>query len=350
VAGGGAIASQAGPAIVALAEKTSVPVAMSLNGKGTILDGHPLSAGVVGTYSQWCANRAVSEADLVIFIGSHTGDQVTDVWTVPPPGTPVIQIDADPSELGRSYPNTVSLLGDARATVERLSEVVEAAEPDGRWTGRVAELVAGWRREQEPFKNSEASPVRPERICKEITGLLPDDAILVSDTGHSAAWTGTMVDLTHPGQSFIRCAGSLGWAFPASLGAKCAAPDRPVICFTGDGGFWYHLSEMETAVRAGINTVTVVNNNHSLNQDKASTDLVYKGQTGLNPDEGWMFTEVDFAQVAESMGLYGIRVERAGDIRGALERALASGRPAVVDVATDIEAFAPWSRRPSQKW
>jgi acetolactate synthase-1/2/3 large subunit len=107
---------------------------------------------------------------------------------------------------------------------------------------------------------------------------------------------------------------------------------------------------METAVRAGINTVTVVNNNHSLNQDKASTDLVYKGQTGLNPDEGWMFTEVDFARVAESMGLYGIRVERAGDIRGALERALASGRPAVVDVATDIEAFAPWSRRPSQKW
>ena len=110
VAGGGAIASSAGPEVVELAEALSIPVAISLNGKGTILDNHPLNLGVVGSYSRWCANKAVSEADLVLFIGSQTGDMVTNDWTVPRQGIPVIQIDIDPLELGRSYSNIVGLM------------------------------------------------------------------------------------------------------------------------------------------------------------------------------------------------------------------------------------------------
>jgi len=182
--------------------------------------------------------------------------------------------------------------------------------------------------------------MRPERICKEITEFLPSDALLVSDTGHSGIWTGTMVDLRHPGQSYIRAAGSLGWAFPAALGAKCAARERPVICFTGDGGFWYHMAEMETALRWGINTVTVVNNNHSLNQGKRGTEQAYVGRTG-NPDQLWQFLDVDFARIAEVVGCFGVRVERAGELRNALQDALASGKPAIVDVVSDIEAVAP---------
>ena len=278
VAGGGVTASRGQREVVELAEMMSIPVATSLNAKGTILDDHPLSVGVVGSYSRWCANRVVAEADLVVFIGSHTGSQVTLDWKVPPLDTPVIQIDIDPSELGRSYPARVALQGDAKVTVRRLIEALEPRGPATDWVGRARQLVGEWRAEAEPMLNSDASPIRPERICKEITESLPADALVVSDTGHSGIWTSTMIDLTSPGQGYIRCAGSLGWGFPAALGAKCAAPERPVLCFTGDGGFWYHIAELETAVRYGINTVTVVNNNRALNQEKRGTERAYAGQ------------------------------------------------------------------------
>ena len=340
VAGGGVTASQAQREVVELAELLSIPVATSLNGKGTIPDDHPLAVGVVGSYSRWCANRAVSEADLVLFIGSHTGSQVTNDWKVPPQGTPVIQIDIEPAELGRSYPAQVALLGDAKVTLRRLLEVVEPAGQRSEWLSRVSQLVNDWRGEVSPLSESEASPIRPERICKEITDVLPPDALFVSDTGHAGMWTGTMVDLKHPGQSYIRCAGSLGWAFPAALGAKCAAPERPVICFTGDGGFWYHIAELETALRWGINAVTVVNNNHSLNQGKMGAERDYAGQPG-DPDQLWKFRDVDFAAIAQAVGCFGIRVTEPGELRGALAEAIASDRPTVIDVVSDIDAMAP---------
>ena len=340
VAGGGVTTSQAQQELVQLAEMMQIPVATSLNAKGAIPDDHGLSVGVVGSYSRWCANRIVSEADLVVYIGSHTGSQVTNEWTVPAPGTPVVQIDIDASELGRSYPAEATLQGDARASMRKLMEVMEPIGPRSDWVGRAQQLVSEWRDDVAPLANSDAVPIRPERLCKELTDYLPSDAIVVSDTGHSGIWTGTMMDLNDPGQGFIRCAGSLGWGFPGALGAKCAAPDRPVIGFTGDGGFWYHMSEMETALRYGINAVIVVNNNHSLNQEKHSNERIYAGEPG-NPDELWHFLDIDFSKIAQSIGCFGIRVERPGEIQGALEQAFASGKPAIVDVATDIDGIAP---------
>jgi len=344
VAGGGVRHSGAGAELVALAEKLSIPVATSLNGKGTIPDGHPLCVGVVGAYSRWCANRAVSEADLVIYVGSSAGGMVTNEWTVPAPGTRTVQIDIDPRELGRSYPVAAAMQGDARASLVRLLEASEANNDRGAWVGHVQELMAGWRAEVAPLMESDSVPVRTERLCAEYTKHMPSDAILVSDTGHSGIWTGTMIDLKHPGQSYIRCAGSLGWAFPAAMGAKCAAPERPVICFAGDGAMWYHLTEMETAVRCGINTVTVVNNNHSLNQEQGINERAYGGRS-KGSDDLWIFPEPDFAQIAQSMGGLGLTVERPGDFAGALEQAIESGRPAIIDVKADIESITPkaWS-------
>jgi len=344
VAGGGARTSGAGPEIVELAEMLSIPVATSLNGKEIILDSHPLSVGVVGTYSRWCANRVVSEADLVLFIGSHTGDQVTNEWTIPKVGTPVIQIDIDLSELGRSYPNTVPLLGDAKVTVRKMKESVKGRISRKSWTERARQLVGEWRKEAEPLLHSDAAPIRPERLCKEITDTLPADGILVSDTGYAGIWTGAMIDLTHPKQSYIRAAGSLGWGFPAAMGAKCAAPDRPVICFIGDGGFFYHLGELETASRCGINVVTVVNNNHCLRQCVEGINKAYGDRPG-NRDEQCKFQDVHFAKVAQEMGCVGIRVTKPDEIADAVRKALASHRPAVVDVITDpaVKAPNPWT-------
>ena len=346
VAGGGVTASEAGPEIVKLAEMLSIPTATSLNGKGSILENHPLSLGVVGSYSRWCANRIVSEADLVLFIGSHTGDQVTNYWTVPKPGASVIQIDIDPSELGRNYPNTVGLMGDAKVTVRRLIECLNPEAKNEQWTQYAQELVKSWRDEQQPLRNSDAIPIRPERLCKELTEVLPSDAVLVADTGYSGIWTSTMVYLLHPEQRYIRAAGSLGWGLPAALGAKCAAPDRPVVCFTGDGGFWYHLSELETAVRCGIKTVTVINNNHCLSQCAEGIIHAYGNRPGKS-EEIYKFREVNFARIAQEMGCLGFRVERPEEIAEALKKALAADVPAVVEVVTDAECKAPEPWRPS---
>jgi acetolactate synthase-1/2/3 large subunit len=341
VAGGGAVASSAGRDIVELAETLSIPVATSLNGKGTIVETHPLSVGIVGSYSRWCANQVVSEADLVIFIGSHTGDQVTNSWTVPRPGTPVIQIDIDPSELGRSYPNRVALLADAKVAVRRLIGAIDRRFIKKEWAQRAQHWVQGWQEEVEPLSHSNAYPILPERLCKEMREFLPSNAILVSDTGFSSVWAGTMVYLTHPEQLSIRSAGSLGWAFAASLGAKCGAPERPVICFMGDGGFWYHLSELETASRKGIKTVTVINNNSCFKQCMRGVNRAYGDCPGCREDM-YKFRDTNFAQIAEDMGCVGIRVERPEEISKALKKALQTDGAAVVDVVTDPEHDAPW--------
>ena len=344
VAGGGVTASGAQREVVELAEMLSIPVATSLNAKGTIPEDHDLSVGVCGSYSRACANQAVSEADLVLFIGSHTGSQVTLDWKIPAMGTTVIQIDIDPSELGRSYPAAVAMQGDAKASVRRLIEALEPMGGNPDWVDRCGQLVSEWREGVAPNANSDAVPIRPERICNELTKTLPSDAILMCDTGHAGIWTGSMVDLKYPGQSYLRAAGSLGWGLPAALGAQCAAPDRPVICFTGDGGFWYHIGELETAARYGINAVILVNDNGALNQNKRGDDAAYQGHEG-DPTALYEFSGTDLAKVAESMGCFGIRVDRPGDIQSALEQAIGSGKPAVVDVRTDVEVMAPvpWS-------
>lgn len=348
VAGGGVRLSFAAAELIALAEKLSIPVATSVNGKGSILDNHPLSVGVVGTYSVRCANQVVAAADLVIYVGSNTGDQVTNNWKVPPLGTAVVQIDIDPAEMGRSYPGAVGVAGDARQVLARLMAAFEDTEPakgHSDWLPHVQSLVQNWRDEIEPLRQADDVPIRPERLCKEISDALPDNAILVADTGYSAIWTSTLVYLKHPEQTYLRAGGSLGWAFPAALGAKCAAPDRPVICLNGDGGFWYHLSELETARRHNINTVTIVNNNGGFGQGIKDINAIYTDRSG-NPEELYRFSPVNFARIAQELGCNGVRVEHPDEIRPALEQGLESDRPTVIEVLTGLhyratEAWAP---------
>ncbi len=342
VAGGGVIRSGAQAEVVELAEKLSIPVATSLNAKAAMLDAHPLNAGVPGAYSRDCANRVLHEADLVFFIGSHAGGQVTNNWMFPPAGTKVIQLDINPDELGRNYPNAVSILGDARVSLRRMIDAAPRGSPQrADWNGRVRQLVAKWRAENAPARNSEAVPIRPERICKEISDTLPPDGVVVSDTGHAGIWTARFIELRHPGQCYYRTAGSLGWGFPAALGVKCASPDRAVVCFTGDGGFYYHIAELETARRHGINAVIVVNNNSALNQEIKLNEAAYGGRQRGRAEEMWRFPDVDFAKIAEGFGCAGIRVEKPGELNGAFRRAIAMNKPVVVDVVTDLYAIAP---------
>src|SRR6266436_1255815 len=251
VAGGGVRASGAAAELVALAEALQIPVATSLNGKDTIPGNHPLSVGVVGSYSRESANRVVNRADLVCFIGTETGGMTTHFWAVPKIGTPAIQIDIDPEAIGRNYPLLAGVNGDAKVTLARMLSAADRGSAGKRkaWIEETRKICAEWREKYRSLLASDAVPIRPERLCAELTRHVPDDAIVVVDTGHAGMWMGGMYDLTSPRQSYMRSAGHLGWAFPAGLGAKCASPDRPVVVFTGAAGFWYHIADLETAVR-----------------------------------------------------------------------------------------------------
>jgi acetolactate synthase I/II/III large subunit len=343
VAGGGVRASGAGRELVALAEALQIPVATSLNGKDSIPGIHPLSVGVVGSYSRESANRAVNRADLICFIGSEAGGMTTHFWQVPAIGTPAIQIDITPESLGRNYPLQAAVLGDAKTALAAMLASADKASAKKReaWIKEIAALRSEWYAKYKADLESDAVPIHPARICRELTQHLPDDAIVVVDTGHAGMWMGGMYDLHSSNQSYMRSAGHLGWAFPAGIGAKAACPQRPVVVFTGDAGFWYHIAEIETAVRWNIASVTIVNNNGGGNQSKRGFDRAYGGEQTAKARELWTYNAMNFARLAEDMGALGIRVEKANDIAPALARALAAKRPAVIDIVTDIEALAP---------
>ncbi len=328
IVGGGAVTSGAGKAVIELAEKLQIPIATSLHARALVADDHPLNVGVPGSYSRWCANKAVAAADLIFFIASGTGGQVTNGWQIPKLGTRTIQLDINADELGRNYPNAVSLCGDAKVTLEAMVKAAGQPTQRAEWLEQCRSYVADFWAESDPLRHSNDVPIRPERIAKELGEWLPPNAVLVVDTFHAALWTAQMSKMK-AGQRYIRCAGSLGWGFPATLGVKAALGDTPVIGFTGDAGFYYHMAEMETAARCGLNAVMVVNNNYS----------------GGVAESAAFEKSVNLAKVAESMGCAGFRVEKAEDIKAALDKALACGKPAIVEIIGNplIRAKRGWA-------
>ena len=340
VAGEGATASGAGPEILAVAEALAAPIATSLGARGIVPTMHRLSVGCAGNYAAPPTNQIVHEADLVFFIGCETGDQVTHTWRIPAIDTPCVQIDLDPTEIGRSYPNTTGAMGDPKATLAKLITALGKPDRDTAFADRAAGIMAAWRESRAPLLASNAMPIYPDRLCAEITRALPHDGILVADTGYSSIWTSSLVELNGAGQTYLRAAGSLGWSFPAALGAKCAAPHRKVVCWSGDGAIYYHLTELETAKRRGIAITLIINNNSGFGQGWPNIQRQQGNKPG-DVRELVRFGPTNFADVARMFGLRGIRVEDPSQLAPALREAMASDETVIVDVATDIDCRAP---------
>ncbi|MEJ0023314.1 MAG: thiamine pyrophosphate-binding protein [Alphaproteobacteria bacterium] len=338
VAGSGIRSSGATEALRRFYKKANVPIATSLDAKSAPPEDDPLSVGVVGRYSREIANQAVAEADFVLFVGSTTGTMVTADFACPKPGVDAVQIDVDPRELGRNYPLLVGLAGDSATILDQLTAALGAPSDLGQWLQWISDIRADWRASVNGFEISDAEPIRPERLTKAVSDALPDNALITVDTGHTAIWATRHLYLNGAKQSLLRCAGSLGWAYPAALGAKCAQPERPVICFSGDGAFLYHLTEMETAKRYGINAITVINNNNAYSQEKPRwvENNIY--------DHNWIFSPVSYAKVAEGFGHKAYVVEHARDIGAAMKDALKANAPAIIEVITDplISSPPPW--------
>jgi acetolactate synthase-1/2/3 large subunit len=258
----------------------------------------------------------------------------------------VVHLDIDGSQLGRHYPTEVPLMGDARATLQAMLAQA-SARSNPAWIDRVRVVVQQWRDEVEEMLELNTGPIRPERIVAEIGAALPTDGAVVVDTLQASVWSGSFLPLKGATQRYIRCAGSLGWGFPASIGAKCALGDRPVVCFTGDGGFYYHLADLETAARYEIPVVVVVNNNGAYGAERRTEPNPYRRDDTPDADRSWKFGQYNFAQIARELGCEGVRVEKPTDLAATLQSALASGKPTVVDVLSDPSAAHPraWTPR-----
>lgn len=339
IAGGGVINARAWDALIALAEMLSAPVGTSITGKGAIPEDHPLAIGVVGDngYRDY-ANRMVAEADLLFYIGCKTGSVTTIKWSLPDPRNAprVIHLDIDPQLIGNNYPTDVGLVGDAQLILADLAVVVGAREPEAHVgvAERIASLRAEWWASVAEKAARDQVPLKPHRVMAALSRVLPDDAIVIADAGTPTPYTAAYYDVRRPGRHVIipRAYGGLGYAIPATIGAKIARPDQLVVGLSGDGSFGMCAGELETLARLGL-PVLIVNFNNSCFGWIKAIQSIHSGGRYLGVD----FSTIDHGAVARAFGMDGVRVERASDLEGALEAAVRSGRPTLVDILTESE-------------
>ncbi len=331
VCGNGVHLSGAYEEVRTLAEMLKIPVIVNPNGKGCFPEEHPLFMGVMGTYGRPITNDIAREADLIFLLGTRAGRMQMEEFTSPQPGkSKIIHLDIDPISIGRNYKPDVALVGDAKATLKELLAVLNklASKPKAK-----PERLVGLSKRIREYENSveqldsDSVPIKPQRLIKEVSRFLRPGDVVVSDTGNMLSWTIRFLKLRETGNVFLPAGGTLGSSFALAIGASFGVGKaQRIIHLTGDGGMGYNIADLETARRYNgqhAPMVTIVNNNSVLGS------------------EDFPFTELNYAKVAEGFGCFGIRVERPGEIREALERALESGKPAIVDVVTDKRERAP---------
>ena len=344
VAGGGVLISGAWDELRQVSDLLGAPVATTPLGKGAVDETHPLSAGVVGAYTGGdvgrgrVANEIVRAADTVLLVGTKTDNVATAAWTVPDPRSRVVHVDVDPQEIGRNYP-ALGVVGDAKLALRALADGLRAAgvRPASAPRAELERGLAEWRARVAPLLTSGARPIRPERIVAEMARFVDDETIVCADASYSSLWAVDLLQLRRPGRRLVsaRGFGGIGWGLPAALGAKLAAPERRVLCLQGDGAFGYVFQELETAARYDLGVVAVVLNNSCFAFQKHAEELHY-GRTFETK-----LLDVDYAALARTLHCDGITVSDPEDLAPALGRAVASGRPTVVNVVVDPDAFPP---------
>ena len=318
--GGGA--AEAGPEVLALAEKIGAPVVSFRTGKGVVDSRHPLSLNTVGGFELW------DKVDLLIGIGTRL-DVPMARWGAAPAGLRTARIDIDPAE-HRRLTVDVPIVADAAQGARALAAAVAKKSDTAAWLGEVAKAKAA--------ALAAIQKAQPQwSMVEAIRDVLPDDGIVVDEVTQVGyiLWYGYPV---HQPRRLISSgfSGTLGYGFPTALGVKVANPDRPVVSVTGDGGFLFGGSDLATAVQFGINLVTVVVNNASYGNVLRDQQRLYEGR-----HSGAVLTNPDFQAYARSFGVASWKVETADALRGALREAIASNAPAVIEVVSDITKDYP---------
>jgi acetolactate synthase I/II/III large subunit len=364
--GHGVTLSEASRELTEFARKLSIPVISSPNGMGCIDMTDALSLGFIGRNGAFPANEAGRRADLVLAIGARFDDRSASSW-LPGyswnfPATKLIHVDIDAAELGRNYPPDLPIVADARTFLRQLVTELEHLSGHGdssasrEWLAQIAQWRAAWDEFVRPNFAAHATPMRPERVVADCQAVIPPDGIICCDVGVSHNWYMQFWNARRP-QSMLNSWGFSGMGFGAAgaLGAKLAAPDRPVVAVTGDGCFTMVPHVLCTAVEYDIPVVWVVWNNFGW----VSIRDIQLGMFG-GREHGTMFHQgankkpynPDFAAWAKAAGVEALTVARSQDFRGALEHAIAANRPFVLDVHVDAEVRPPstgaWQLPPTE--
>jgi acetolactate synthase I/II/III large subunit len=345
IAGGGVHASRAADQLVALTECLDAVVVTTLSGKGAVAESGRYSAGVLNPLGTTDSLDLVRRADVVFWCGSKVGQNTSHNWTLPLAEQATIHLDVDGSELGRTFRPTVALNGDVRSTLEALLATLgKKARPDWRREAAKTKEVAAAQRAE--FESSQAMPILPPRVMRELAARLGPDDIVVSDASFSAGWIASHIPAKRAGRSFLfaRGQGGLGYAVPAAIGAAAARPEGRVLTVSGDGGFSYAIGELATHAQQGLRTVNIVLNNGTLSWLAIWQRLFFEGLRESVDLEGEGVIP-NFAEVARGLGCEGIRVERPDELGEALDAAYAATRPVVIDVRTDPMATPVHSYR-----
>ena len=345
--GGGILLAKASKELREFVDHMSLPVAHSLMGKGALRDDHPLVMGMTGFWGTKLVNQTCLDADYVFAVGTRFKEADCSSWY---PGytfnigaeghdTKVIHIDIEPQEIGRNYPTEIGVVADAKAALRVLTRVAKEMYPNGfARTAKKAEIAAfreSFKASNAEMQASTAFPMTPERILADTRKALPEDAIITTDVGWNKNGVGQQFDILTPG-SILTPGGfaTMGFGPPGAIGAKLAAPNRVVLSLVGDGGFGQNPSMLATAVELKLGIVWLVMNNNAFGTiaglQKAHYGLTYGTTFSGSPDAPT--NGPGYAEIARAYGAEGVRISSADELLQALQAAIASGKPTVLDV------------------
>ncbi|WP_197742802.1 thiamine pyrophosphate-binding protein [Lentilitoribacter sp. Alg239-R112] len=341
--GGGILLSQASKELEEFVDHMQIPVAHSLMGKGALRDDHPFVMGMTGFWGTELVNQSCLNADWLLAIGTRFKEADCSSWypgyTFNIPGTKVIHIDIEPSEIGRNYPTEIGVISDAKAALRVLNRVAKKLYPNGFQRDEIRKQITDFRvtfkQSNNEMATSSAFPMMPERILADVRSVLPQDAIITTDVGWNKNGVGQQFDILTPG-SILTPGGfaTMGFGPPAAIGAKIAAPDRVVISLVGDGGFGQNPSMLATAVERDLGIIWLIMNNNAFGTiaglQKAHYGLTYGTTfpgTAAQPSNG-----PAYADIANAYGAVGVQVSSADELKLAIEDAIVSNKPTVIDV------------------
>jgi acetolactate synthase-1/2/3 large subunit len=337
VVGRGLISEKATAAMAQLAEATGIPVGALQYSPDAFPSSHALALGPLGRNGFGSANRIVPKADLIIAVGAHIDVFSTmHKYGVFNANAKLVHHSAAPGQIGIVFPVTLGVTGSAQSFIAGLAERASKAKLRKPWVD-VAKARAEWETELQGVVKHTAEPIQSQFVAHMIRKVLPKDGLLVVDAGNGGKHVRSYFKSYEPGTFFcIDDWASVGGSFPIALGAKLARPDRPVLCASGDMGAMCNIGELETAMREKIPVVYVVFNDQGLGNERAFQNEHYGGRFYAVD-----YNNPDFGALAKVFGAHGEHVTRPGDLEGALTRAFASGKPAIVDVMIDQHTLAP---------
>lgn len=336
LAGGGVILSNGAEALTGLARKLNIPVTCTLMGLGSFPATDPLWLGMVGMHGTYAANLAINNCDVLMCVGARFDDRVTGKLAAFAPKARIVHIDIDPTSIRKNVEVHVPVVGDCRLALEGIAEICEAKLENKDWAGEHAAWIAAvaeWKASK-PLCYQCNGNIKPQSVIEALYDITGGDAIIATEVGQHQMWVAQFYSFTKP-RTLLTSGGlgTMGYGFPASVGAQFAFPDKKVIAVAGDASLQMNIQELATVVANKLPIKVVILNNRYLGMVRQWQELFYNN----NYSSTNMEAQPDFVKLAEAYGAEGYRIEKAEDIRAVLEKALASPNPAFIDVVVERE-------------